>query len=168
MAESRSPQLRERDPRELGWRLWSLHALRTALAVGVSMGLASGLGLSVPYWAPITTIIVTQSTLVDSWLISRRRLQGTALGVVLGAAQVQWLPAGLPAYVAAILLLGLVCGLLRLHQSAYRFGGIALTIVSLVPHTSPVWGLAWYRFVDVSLGILVSLAITLVWPERLS
>jgi uncharacterized membrane protein YccC len=88
--------------------------------------------------------------------------------VVFGAAQVQWLPAGLPAYVAAILLLGLVCGLLRLHQSAYRFGGIALTIVSLVPHATPVWGLAWFRFVDVSLGILVSLAITVVWPERLS
>lgn len=159
--------MRERDPRQLGWRLWALHALRTAVAAAVSMAVASGLGLPNPYWSPITTIIVTQSTLVDSWPISRRRLLGTALGVLLGAAQVQWLPPGILSYAAAILLLGLICGLLRLHQSAYRFGGIALTIVSLVPHTTPVWGLAWFRFVDVSIGILVSLAITLVWRERL-
>lgn len=123
LADSRSPLLRERDPRQLGWRLWALHALRTAVAAAVSMAVASGLGLPNPYWSPITTIIVTQSSLVDSWPISRRRLLGTALGVLFGAAQVQWLPPGILSYAAAILLLGLICGLLRLHQSAYRFGG---------------------------------------------
>ncbi len=157
--------LRVRDPHELGWRAWGVHAVRTALAAGVSMAVANGLGLPDPYWSPITTIVVTQSSLVDSWLISRRRLLGTALGVVLGALQVQWLPAGILSYAASILLLGLVCGLTRLHQSAYRFGGIALTIVALVPHTTSVWSLAWFRFVDVAIGILVSLAITLLWRE---
>lgn len=144
---------------------WSRHALRTALAAGVSMALATALAVPDPYWSPITTIIVTQSSVADSWLISRRRLLGTLLGVTLGALQVLLLPKGVLAYAAAILVLGLVCGFSRIHQSAYRFGGIALTIVVTAAPGDAVWRMALFRFVDVAIGIVVALAITRLWPE---
>lgn len=146
-------------------RRWALHAVRTALAAGVATAAANLLALPDAYWAPITTIIVTQSALKDSWLISWRRLLGTLLGVTLGALQVLLLPPGLLSYAVAILLLGLVCGVLRIHQSAYRFGGIALTIVVMAARTEAVWRVALFRFVDVAVGIVVALLISLLWPE---
>jgi uncharacterized membrane protein YgaE (UPF0421/DUF939 family) len=139
--------------------------MRTALSAGVAMAVANLLGLPDAYWAPITTLIVTQSVLKDSWLISWRRLLGTLLGVTLGALQVLLLPPGLLSYALAILLLGLVCGLARIHQSAYRFGGIALTIVVMAGPSEAVWRVALFRFVDVAVGILVALLISLLWPE---
>jgi uncharacterized membrane protein YccC len=144
---------------------WTLHAVRTALAAGLSMAVATALGVPDPYWSPITTIIVTQSGVADSWLISRRRLLGTLLGVTLGALQVLLLPRGVFSYALAILLLGLVCGFSRIHQSAYRFGGIALTIVITAAPGDAVWRVALFRFVDVAIGIGVALAITRLWPE---
>lgn len=144
---------------------WTLHAFRSALAAGLSMAVATGLGVPEPYWSPITTIIVTQSSVADSWLISRRRLLGTLLGVTLGALQVLLLPQGVLSYTLAILLLGLVCGFSRIHQSAYRFGGIALTIVITAAPSDPVWRVALFRFVDVAIGIVVALVITRLWPQ---
>jgi uncharacterized membrane protein YccC len=36
------------------------------------------------YWAAVSTIIVTQSTLGAAWAASRTRFVGTALGAALG------------------------------------------------------------------------------------
>jgi uncharacterized membrane protein YccC len=49
---------------------------------------------------------------------------------------------------------------------AYRFAGIALSIVLLIPHTLPPWIVGWHRFLEVSLGIAVALVVTTVWPRR--
>ncbi len=47
-----------------------------------------------------------------------------------------------------------------------RFGGIAPTIVLLVPRTGFAWQVAFHRFSEVSIGIVVALILTVVWPER--
>jgi uncharacterized membrane protein YccC len=46
---------------------------------------------------------------------------------------------------------------------AYRFAGIALTIVLLVTHDRSLWVVATHRFLEVSLGIAVALLATVVW-----
>lgn len=97
------------------------------MAASVSPGTVHLLGLPDPYWSLITTIIVTQSSLGESWLVSRCRLVGTIFGVVLGSVQVLLLPATLLSYGAMIALLGVNCGVARLYQSAYRFRGSSLT-----------------------------------------
>ena len=51
-------------------------------------------------------------------------------------------------------------------RSAYRFGGVALAIVMLVPRTRPAWQIAWHRFAEVSIGIGVALAMTVLWREK--
>jgi uncharacterized membrane protein YgaE (UPF0421/DUF939 family) len=53
----------------------------------------------------------------------------------------------------------------RSERSAYRFGGVTLAIVLLVPRTAPAWQIAFHRFAEVSIGIGVALILTVVWPE---
>jgi uncharacterized membrane protein YgaE (UPF0421/DUF939 family) len=64
-----------------------------------------------------------------------------------------------------IFLCGVICAVLHLHRSAYRYAGITLAIVILVARTQPVWIIAIHRFIEISLGIIVGLLITAVWPE---
>jgi uncharacterized membrane protein YgaE (UPF0421/DUF939 family) len=81
-----------------------------------------------PFWAPITTLVITQySALIASW----RRFVGTALGAALGAVV------------------------------ASRFGPNVL----LVPRTGAPWLIAFHRFADVLIGIVVALVLTVTWPE---
>ena len=59
----------------------------------------------------------------------------------------------------AILALGLVGAILLLDKSAYRFAGVTLSIVMLVERGRPPHLIAVHRFVEVSLGIAVALAL---------
>jgi len=51
-------------------------------------------------------------------------------------------------------------------SGAYRFAAITLSIVLLVAHQHPAWIVALHRFVEVSLGIAVALAVAQLWPSR--
>ena len=66
-------------------RYWLSHAARTALAAVASLIVARLCRMPEAYWAPITTIIVMQSTLGAAWDASKQRLIGTALGAAAGA-----------------------------------------------------------------------------------
>jgi uncharacterized membrane protein YgaE (UPF0421/DUF939 family) len=65
-----------------------------------------------------------------------------------------------------VFILGLLRAVARLDLTAYRFGGVTLAIVLLVPRTGPPWQIASHRFAEVSIGIGVALLFALVWPER--
>jgi len=142
------------------------HSIRIAAAATVSFLAASAFGLAESYWAPITTMIVVQSTLGAAFKISIERLAGTALGAFLGALSAASVGSGVVWFGAGIFLLGLICALLHLDRTAYRFACITLAIVMLVGHLQRPWVVATHRFVDVSLGIAVGLILTAVWPER--
>ena len=142
-----------------------LHAIRTAIAAVFSLLIARLLRLPESYWASITTLIVMQSTLGAAWTISRQRLAGTALGAAAGALLAAYAPENVMAYGAGLLVLGLICALLHIERSAYRYAGITLAIVMLVRYPGPAWVLAVHRFVEIFIGIAVALALTAVWPE---
>lgn len=61
------------------------HVLRTTLGAVVALATAGLLTLPEPYWAPITTMVVMQSSLESTYAMAARRLVGTLLGAVLGA-----------------------------------------------------------------------------------
>jgi len=63
-------------------------------------------------------------------------------------------------------LLGVLTAALHLDRSAFRFAGITLAIVMLVTRTQSAWIVAAHRFVEVSIGIVIGLLLTAVWPER--
>jgi uncharacterized membrane protein YgaE (UPF0421/DUF939 family) len=141
-----------------------LDAARTAVAAVLSMLLARLLKLPEYYWAPISAIVIIQSTL-NARDVAWQRFAGTALGAVVGAVVATFFPPRALVYAVAIFLCGAICALLRV-RSAYRFAAITLSIILLIAHTSPAWIVAWHRFVEVSLGIAVALVVVQVWPIR--
>jgi uncharacterized membrane protein YgaE (UPF0421/DUF939 family) len=143
-------------------RVAVVDSVRTALAAMAAMLLARLLKLPEYYWAPISTIVVLQST-IPPLTLSWQRFVGTALGAVLGAAIATFFNPGVLVYGLGILLCGMVMWMLRVG-GAYRFAGITLTIVLLIPHTAVPWIVGWHRFLEVSLGIAVALVVTTVWP----
>lgn len=141
-----------------------LDSVRTTLAAVASLLLARVMKLPEFYWAPISAIVIIQST-IDPRTLAWQRFAGTALGAVLAAMIATFFPSSALVYAAAIFLCGLLCAFLRL-RGAYRFAAITLSIVLLIAHQSPAWIVAAHRFVEVSAGIAVALAIAEVWPPR--
>jgi uncharacterized membrane protein YgaE (UPF0421/DUF939 family) len=150
------------------WAKWPVaaHAARTAVAALASLLVARLFRLPEAYWAPITTLVITQSSLGAALAVSWQRFVGTALGAVVGAIAATYFGAQALAFTASVFILGLLCALVRSDQSAYRFGGVTLNIVMMVPRTGPAWQTAFHRFAEVSIGIGVALILTVVRPER--
>jgi uncharacterized membrane protein YccC len=143
-----------------------LHAARTAVAAVVSYLVARLFHLPEAYWAPITTLIVMQSTLGAALPVSAQRLAGTALGALVGAAAATAFSGSVWAFGVAVFLIGLLCAAFRVERSAYRYASITVAILLLVPRSTSGWQIAMHRFFEVSLGIAVGLALSALWPER--
>jgi uncharacterized membrane protein YgaE (UPF0421/DUF939 family) len=142
------------------------HSARTAVAVIASLLVARVSRLPETYWAAITTLIVMQSTLGAALTISGQRLAGTAVGAVAGAFLVTYFGPSVIAFGAGVFVMGLICAMLHLDRAAYRFAGITLAIIMLVVRDKPAWVIAAHRFLDVSVGIVVALVMTALWPEH--
>jgi uncharacterized membrane protein YgaE (UPF0421/DUF939 family) len=136
---------------------------RTTIAVLLSALAARRLNLPEYYWAPISTIVIMQSTL-DPLTLSWQRFAGTALGAVLGVLVARFLGFQVLAYALGVFLCGILCWLLRIG-GAYRFAAITLTIILLIRHASPPWVVGLHRFIEVSLGIAVALFVSVFWPR---
>lgn len=142
-----------------------IHVVRTTIAALVSLLVARLLKLPEAYWATITTLVVMQSTLGAAFTISWHRFVGSAIGAAAGALLATYFGSNAAVFAVGIIIMGIVCAMLRLDRAAYRFAGITLAIVMLIAHSSPAWMVAVHRFIEVSVGIAVGLAITAVWPE---
>jgi uncharacterized membrane protein YccC len=145
---------------------WPLHAVRTAVAATVSVMIARFVGMPEAYWAAIATLVVMQSTLGATLTLSLERIVATAVGASIGAIDSKFFGSNLAAFAIAIFLLGLVSLAFRLQKTAYRYAGITLAIVVLIPRASAAWVGALHRFIEVSVGILVALAVVALWPEQ--
>ncbi len=152
----------------VGWAGWPVvaHSARTAVAAVASVLVARLFRLPEAYWAPITTLVITQSSLGAALAVSRQRFVGTVLGAVVGAIVASYFGPNVLVFGAGVFVLGLLCAVAHADRSAYRFGGVTLAIVLLVPRTGPAWRIAFHRFAEVSIGIGVALMFALVWPEK--
>jgi uncharacterized membrane protein YgaE (UPF0421/DUF939 family) len=141
-----------------------LDAVRTTLAAVIAMLLAHLLRMPEYYWAPISTIVIVQST-IPPLTLGWQRFLGTAVGAILGAILATCFHPTALVYGLGILLCGVVAWLLRVG-GAYKFAAITLSIVLLIPQSRAPWISAWHRFLEVSLGIAVALVVMTVWPQR--
>jgi uncharacterized membrane protein YgaE (UPF0421/DUF939 family) len=135
-------------------------AVKTAVAAVLSMYATNLLHLPQGYWAAISAIVVMQSEVGATLSASRDRLIGTAIGVVagtlfgmLGGNSLLW-------FGLASILTTLICQVLGLEQS-YRMACVTVAIIMLVHAPEPVWNTAIRRFLEVGLGIVVALLLSL-------
>jgi len=143
-----------------------VHSARTAVAALVSLAVARAFRLPEAYWAAITALVVMQSTLGAALEVSRTRFAGTALGALVGALVAAYFPQSILVFAVVVFGIGLLSAALHLDRTAYRFASITLAIIMLVERNKPAWVIATHRFVEVSVGIVVALALTAIWPER--
>jgi uncharacterized membrane protein YgaE (UPF0421/DUF939 family) len=141
------------------------HSVRTAIAAVGSLLAARLFRLPEAYWAPITTLVITQSSLGAAFSVSWKRFVGTAIGALVGALVATHFPPNIFLFGVSVFVLGLLCALVRTDRSAYRFAGVTLSIVLLIPRANPAWQVALHRFAEVSIGIAVALLFAIVWPE---
>lgn len=138
-----------------------LNSVRVAVAAVASMLLARLLKLPEFYWAPISTIVILLST-INPLTLAWQRFAGTALGASVGALIATYWQPNWIVYGVAVFACGILSAPLRIG-TAYRFAAITVSIVLLIAHAGPPWIVATHRFVEVSLGIAVALAVSLVW-----
>jgi uncharacterized membrane protein YgaE (UPF0421/DUF939 family) len=141
-------------------RAWQ-HPLMTAAAAVLAVVLANALHLKEIYWAAISAVVVMQPDAVLTISASRDRFLGTAVGAATG-----WLAALI--WHGNVLVFGLAvaisltaCGMLGL-KNAGRLCGATICLVALVPAQGPKWRIALDRFVVVSFGIVIAVAISLL------
>jgi uncharacterized membrane protein YgaE (UPF0421/DUF939 family) len=141
------------------------HCARTAVTAVASLLVARLFGLPETYWAAVTTLVITQSSLGTTLAVSWQRFIGTVLGAIVGAILASYLAPNALVFGVSVFLLGLLCAVLQTDRSAYRFGAVTLAIVMLVPQMEPAWRMAIHRSAEVSIGIVVALLMTVVLPE---
>jgi len=93
-----------------------LDTTRTTIAAVASLLLARLLKLPEFYWAPISAIVIIQST-IDPRTLAWQRFAGTALGAAMGALIATFFSSSTLVYAVAVFLCGVLCALLR-------FGGV--------------------------------------------
>ena len=142
------------------------HAIRTAIAATTSVVIARLAQMPEVYWAAIATLVVMQSTLGATLTLSIERIVATAVGASVGALEANYFRANLVAYAVAIFFVGLLSFAFRLEKTAYRYASITLTIIVLIPRSEAPWATALHRFLEVSIGIIVALAVVALSPEH--
>jgi uncharacterized membrane protein YccC len=143
-----------------------VHSARTGIATLASFLVARLFRLPEAYWAPITTIVITQSSLGAAWEVSWQRFVGTLVGAVLGGIVASYFEPQALVFGVCVFVMGLLCAAVRTDRNAYRFGGVTLAIVLLLPQVRSPWTAAFHRFAEVSIGIGVALIFSVVWPEE--
>ncbi|MDR3641109.1 MAG: FUSC family protein [Humidesulfovibrio sp.] len=148
------------------------HAVRTALAATVTALLTQVLHLEQGYWAVFSTILVMQTNFGSSIAASWARLLGTGAGAFLGALMATAVDAllgqGMPTLATAMFITIFFCALLAAKNDNLRLAGLTAAIVICLHEggRNSAFAIGLSRFMEVGLGIVVALAVSLAWPSR--
>ncbi|OGR39511.1 MAG: hypothetical protein A2051_06180 [Desulfovibrionales bacterium GWA2_65_9] len=148
-----------------------LHALRTALAATLTAGLTRLFNLEQGYWAVFSAILVMQADFGSSIQASWSRLLGTAAGAALGALAAtlaeMLLGPGVSALTLAMFAAIFLCAVLAGQSENFRLAGVTAAIVICLHEAGGnAFTLGASRFLEVGLGIVVALCVSLAWPSR--
>jgi len=148
------------------------HALRTAIAATITVVLTRVLDLEQGYWAVFSSILVMQAHFGGSILAGWSRLVGTAAGALLGALAATgadaFLGQGMATLGAAMFVTVFICAVLAAKNENLRLAGLtAAVVICLHVGGGPsAFSLGLSRFLEVGLGIVVALGVSLAWPSR--
>jgi uncharacterized membrane protein YccC len=141
-------------------------AIKTSVAGLISLLVTNFFHLPQGYWAAISALIVMQSNVGATLSASRTRLAGTAVGAIVGGLFMALFGAGLTGFAVAVAISFIICDSLRLAESQ-RLATVTVAIIMLIPAAAPAWIVALHRFIEVAVGIMIALAVSLVlWPNH--
>ena len=144
----------------------AIGAFKTSLAAVLCLWLGDHFGLVHSYWAAVSAIVVMGSDTPVSLASCRDRVIGTAIGALVGWGTSYVWHGHYLFYGLAILVCLLACSILN-SEKAGRLAAVALTIIVLIHIDGGPEQAALARFLEVALGIVVALAVTLlVFPQR--
>lgn len=132
-----------------------------AFTAVVCLCLAQWFKLPQGYWAVMSSIIVMQSNVQETINASLNRLFGTAIGAIIGGIFLDLYGVHVWVFGVAVMTVVLICIFLNLKQS-YRLAGVTVAIILLVNHIESPWMTAFHRFLEVSLGVVVALLVSLI------
>ncbi|KMO32708.1 hypothetical protein VQ02_22935 [Methylobacterium variabile] len=145
-------------------------AVRMTAASLATFALAEALGLPQEYWAVITALIVTQSSVGGSLKAALDRFLGSVLGACYGGAVAFAMPHhGAAATFAALLVAVAPLTVAAAFSAGFRIAPITAIIVLLSTSGSSLGPLAFAvdRILEIGLGCVVGLAVSLlVAPAR--
>jgi uncharacterized membrane protein YgaE (UPF0421/DUF939 family) len=118
------------------------------------------------YWAAISALVVMGADVDETFKASRDRLLGTAIGAITGGAFAFFGKSHLLWFGGAVAVTTLICEALNLKQSL-RLAGTTVAIIMLTADSATLLSTIIHRVLEVSLGIIVALAITAI-PPRLA
>jgi uncharacterized membrane protein YccC len=131
----------------------AISAFKTGLAAVLCVWLGNLFGLSHSYWSAVSAIVVMGSDTTLTFASCRDRIIGTAIGAF-------W--AGLPLPSGTAITFSMDCQ----FEKAGRLAAVALSIIVLVEIDGGPAQAAVARFLEVGLGIVIALAVTLlVFPQ---
>lgn len=150
-------------PRDAGF---IKQALKTSVAATLALYLSRFMKLPEGYWAAVGAITAMQSDLGSTIEVSINRLVGTGIGAVMGAAFLMLFSMHLWSFALGLATTILVCALLNRWET-YRFAGVTVAIVMIIPHDISPWRVGLHRFLEFAVGIVVALLVsTVVRDER--
>jgi len=133
-------------------------AFKTALAGCLAMYFAQLLHLPQAYWAAISAMIVMQVNLGAAVKQSWIRFAATAVGAAVSVPFIAVPGHKLLVFGVAVFVTVVLCTILHL-QDGIRLAAVTIAIIMLVPNTGRPWVPALNRFLEVSFGILIALAV---------
>src|SRR5882757_7758631 len=162
-------------PKHLIARLWSRKVelglgLRVTVAAFGALAIALAIGLKLPLWAVLTSIIVTQMSVGRSLKVTRDYLVGTVGGAIYGGAVAILIPHSGEGGLLAVLVLAVApLAFIAAINPSLNVATVTAIIVLLVPtmsHVSPLDS-AIDRVLEVAVGAITGLLVSfLVLPSR--
>lgn len=144
----------------------AIGAFKTSVAAVLCIWLGTLFRLEHGYWAAVSAIVVMASESAVTLLSCRDRVIGTAIGALVGWGTFYVWHGHYLLYGLAVLVCLLACSTLE-FEKAGRLAAVTLTIILLIKIDGGPGRAALARFLEVSLGVVVALAVThLVFPRR--
>ena len=160
---------RQRLRAHLSWESpWFRNALRSAVALSISIAVAKSVTLEHPFWIVLGTLSALRFDALGTGRTARQALIGTGAGVLVGAIlillfgpdpQLWWL-----VFPAVLFLAAYTPGTFSLAIGQAAFSLVVIVLFSIV--TPARLETATARVVDVALGLAISLLVSvLMWPR---
>lgn len=147
------------------------HAMKTGIAVLLGLLIAKFFSFSNDQWLIIAILVVMCGQISVGGLLQKSymRFLGTLLGALI-AVSTLYLFGLNPVIIALVVYLATILfSYISTGQKTFSEAGTlgAVTVAIILINAAPTVHLAWMRFIQISLGILIALIVSrFLWPQR--